>query len=300
MLATKYRYNNMTRYASNIKPPAAQASDQTNSQSSSPVQQGDAKTAVIDEAATSSTPTSSQTSTPTSTSQPQCLFLQKLPAELRNEIYRLVLVENSDDHPVQNLSRLYDNASPTLDPPLLKTCRQIREETSTIFWQENMFFIEILNCDVSGLIRWLNMAQSHKNAPLTILLRFKTHYANLLGSGRSGRWANPWDNLLLWVQAYLQGRCHRLGPKRGSQVIFGPVSSGSRTSMLLQLHGAVSDWRPAPKTIAGAYKDVRSVFNLAEALLLAKASGLLAQWEIDRRILDHYLKMGKDDGSASL
>ena len=69
---------------------------------------------------------------PTITSQPDCQLLNKLPAEIRNDIYRYVLLE-------EDRIRLHRiNA-----PALLTTCRQLLKEAGSIYFGENRFHIYI-------------------------------------------------------------------------------------------------------------------------------------------------------------
>ncbi|KAF2173624.1 hypothetical protein M409DRAFT_15902 [Zasmidium cellare ATCC 36951] len=74
------------------------------------------------------------TSKPLWKQQPQSAFL-RLPGELRNIIYQLVLVDQiSNDY--LTLSRL-------CQPPLTATCRQIQHESLPIFFAENCFKLTI-------------------------------------------------------------------------------------------------------------------------------------------------------------
>lgn len=58
----------------------------------------------------------------------------RLPAELRNKIYHLVLV--FDD-------KLFPKPGESFQPPLLHVCRQTGEEATNIFYHENRFVINV-------------------------------------------------------------------------------------------------------------------------------------------------------------
>ena len=66
-----------------------------------------------------------------------------LPGELRNRIYRLCLV--SEDHIIVTTTTFPE-------PRLLKTCKEIREEASTIYYGENQFEAWIHRYDSSPIM----------------------------------------------------------------------------------------------------------------------------------------------------
>ena len=82
-------------------------------------------------------------------------MLSKLPAELRNEIYRLVLV---DDEPLD-----IERNAIAERTALLKACRQTREEASEIFYAENKFRLPGLCTHTADTITFLELA-GQKNA----------------------------------------------------------------------------------------------------------------------------------------
>ena len=87
----------------------------------------------------------------------------KLPAELRNHIYDIVLISTKvfrlDDifiyiHPEEVLYPLHQ-------PPLTCVCRQVRSETLPIFYRDNIFFtdsrIDLFNDYVAAIsLLWLD------------------------------------------------------------------------------------------------------------------------------------------------
>ncbi|CAK1366563.1 unnamed protein product [Cercospora beticola] len=74
--------------------------------------------------------------------------LNKLSAELRNEIYELVLAQ---DKPLVICSEHPDPNSTAVQPPLTRVCRQIRAEALGLFYHCNTFLIEMIT---SRLWEW--------------------------------------------------------------------------------------------------------------------------------------------------
>ena len=78
--------------------------------------------------------------------------LLELAAELRNNIYRLVL---TSEIPVAiKKSDLRGRTA------LLQTCRQIRNEASSVFYSENEFRIPLDNENVEHAVAWLKLANT--------------------------------------------------------------------------------------------------------------------------------------------
>jgi hypothetical protein len=71
--------------------------------------------------------------------------LLELPGELRNRIYRLCLV-SEDAEPIAVISTSFP------EPPLLSTCKEIREEASAIFYGESQFRAWLWSYDSSPLM----------------------------------------------------------------------------------------------------------------------------------------------------
>lgn len=65
------------------------------------------------------------------TQEPDCPFLE-LPAELRNEVYELVFM---NEQPID----LDDKKTRTIEPPLLQVCRQIRGEARQLYQCHAMY-----------------------------------------------------------------------------------------------------------------------------------------------------------------
>lgn len=112
-----------------------------------------------------------------------------LPGELRNRIYRLVLVTPSrEDHIVVNPHQ-HDQ------PALLKTSRQIRKDNISIFECENIFDIEVVDLSPS-------LPQNHH----WLHRRHCLAAYKLMSPGR-----NVWKNLKAWLAAYFHGEVRGLG-----------------------------------------------------------------------------------------
>ncbi|KAF7194691.1 hypothetical protein HII31_03953 [Pseudocercospora fuligena] len=100
-----------------------------------------------------------------------CAFLG-IPAELRNRIYREALVPKADtDRDTISISPGYDDTLRELppEPPLLRTCKQIREEATSIYEQENQFFVELEDFDVRNVQRWWSTFQRPEKVSITIV-----------------------------------------------------------------------------------------------------------------------------------
>ena len=110
------------------------------------------------------------------TAQTAPLF--KLPAELRNSIYELVLRNRYKIHVEKGLSL----------PPLLATCSKIRDEASSIWYRDNKFIAGVKNCNATTL----NAFSEHA---CTVGQRdyFQIGIA-LMGSPN-------WKNLVQWCEA---------------------------------------------------------------------------------------------------
>jgi hypothetical protein len=84
----------------------------------------------------------------------QPCYLLNIHAEIRNEIYRLVLVS-------EDKIRVGVHDAPPMDPPLLRTNRQIRSEARGIFHKENRAEFAVLNYDIRKIIAWLDLSLIH-------------------------------------------------------------------------------------------------------------------------------------------
>ncbi|KAF2165399.1 hypothetical protein M409DRAFT_24249 [Zasmidium cellare ATCC 36951] len=95
--------------------------------------------------------------------------LLRLPAEIRNQIYQLLVVQDTTIEVIERGSRY--RLSPDLkQPPLSLVCRQIRHEVLSVFYSENTFNITIvnrrfgINCELV-IVHWLrNLSEAHQKA----------------------------------------------------------------------------------------------------------------------------------------
>ncbi|KAK5127539.1 hypothetical protein LTR85_006879 [Meristemomyces frigidus] len=118
------------------------------------------------------------------TAEPAFRFFD-LPPELRNRIYRFALVENAS---------VRIERTGYARPPLLRTSRQIRAESLSIYYSENKFTVSMRAYDS------------------TLSLNFTSSLPYLKGEGRSwhlqmrtGRHYQDdpnWTNLLTWLHRY--------------------------------------------------------------------------------------------------
>jgi hypothetical protein len=121
--------------------------------------------------------------------------LLNLEAELRNEIYRRVLVSE----PI--VVEIAD--APPVDHPLLKTCRQIRTEARGIYFQESNLIFAVRNLDIRKVVTWLDRSLAHPDV--------HDMYANAkLALTATPKDRSSWAFLRYWAFLYRAGRCPRL------------------------------------------------------------------------------------------
>ncbi|KAM0689619.1 hypothetical protein Q7P36_010490 [Cladosporium allicinum] len=120
-------------------------------------------------------------------------YLLNIHPEIRNEIYRLVLVSNG-------VIEVASADTPPMDPPLLRTCSQIRTEARGIFYKENKVRFTVKNYDIRKIVAWLDRSAARHD------LLANAHLALSVSSD----WVFCWYALLNWAYAYREGRCGRL------------------------------------------------------------------------------------------
>jgi hypothetical protein len=123
----------------------------------------------------------------------QPCYLLKAHPEIRNEIYRLVLV--SED-PIE----VGASDAPPMDPPFLRTCSLIRFEARGIFYKENTVKFTVVDYNIRRIVRWFDLSPSHHDLCTKIHVQLSV----------SHKWVYCWSALLNWAYAYRQGRCGRL------------------------------------------------------------------------------------------
>lgn len=110
----------------------------------------------------------------------ECRLLD-LPAELRNDIYRLVVLQTDD---------IVVSTEGINEPPLLKACKQIRVEALPIYYAENSFELQIRDCNSNAVFKW------EQSVRCRILLQRKVKCKveiSLLGTAN-------WQNLREWLK----------------------------------------------------------------------------------------------------
>ncbi|KAJ9635226.1 hypothetical protein H2201_003240 [Coniosporium apollinis] len=125
-------------------------------------------------------------------------LLMRLPGELRNEIYRLVLVK-------KKTLRVTKDSIPK-QPQLTRVSRQIRKEAISIFYRENEFMVHAWGYDISHEHMWLSKI-GPENAKLLSLPNGDiniSYYFRRAKSLQKGR--RCLDNLLLWLEGYYLGK----------------------------------------------------------------------------------------------
>ncbi|KAK5117151.1 hypothetical protein LTR85_008919 [Meristemomyces frigidus] len=105
--------------------------------------------------------------------------LLRLPPELRNELFRNVLLED----------RVVVNATHHETPGLLRTWHQLRDEASSIFYQENKFLVEFVDLKPSAPPHhWTMVKWSSRDMAFTCLGHMN------------------WANLKTWLKRYHESR----------------------------------------------------------------------------------------------
>ena len=135
-------------------------------------------------------------SPPTTTST-----LLGLPGELRNHIYTYVLVDED---------RIIIDRSRFVQPGLLRSCRQIREEARSIYYLNNAFGTSVRDLDPYNLIAFKRQAGNF--GPRT-----KTEIVIYTWPPEQGQLA--WSNLMKWLEAYHNGRAPGLRGKQEERSI---------------------------------------------------------------------------------
>ena len=115
-----------------------------------------------------------------------------MPAEIRNKIYRLVLVKN---HFVTTSST---SRSPL--PGVVSVCKQLRNETFALCYAENKFSFSINGYDVQPLIPWCRLV---KQLGVEEHIRATNHFDIY--------WKPTWSELLNWCKAIHGGDFRGVG-----------------------------------------------------------------------------------------
>ncbi|KAK3620960.1 hypothetical protein LTR56_023096 [Elasticomyces elasticus] len=131
-----------------------------------------------------------------------------LPAELRNTIYELALLQ-SDDIEVDDQLR---------PPPLLQVSRQVREETGSMWYERNVFFQRVMDCDARLVSTWSRYCRNiGMSGEVQIVI--------------SG--VPNWSNLLEWCRELVEGH---------SGYPFPDENDDNMESMILSAHKIALDF----------------------------------------------------------
>ena len=115
-----------------------------------------------------------------------CAFLS-MPPEIRNAIYRCILVEGDIEMDPQPSIRK--------PPPLLQTNSQVRKEAIDIYYLENNMLWSIKDFNIGWTMRWA-----------------KVYNREIIGqSVVTGDLV--WANLVAWLKAFAKGEAHGLDPE---------------------------------------------------------------------------------------
>jgi hypothetical protein len=96
---------------------------------------------------------------------PRCKFIV-LPAELRNRIYRLTLLE-------PDAIKINDSSKPQ-EPSLLSACRQITQEAISIYYGEIHFDLRVTGLDPTTAQKWLSGSTLRPESKHTTRLTIRT------------------------------------------------------------------------------------------------------------------------------
>lgn len=99
--------------------------------------------------------------------------LLSLPPEMRNRIYRYVLLETE---PI----RTTPSRTPPPQPGLLSTCRQIRKESLDIYYQENKFKIHVVHFDSRQLAEFNARSSAQCLANVSVTIANSNNWSNLM------------------------------------------------------------------------------------------------------------------------
>ncbi|KAI5367999.1 hypothetical protein Slin15195_G031330 [Septoria linicola] len=131
----------------------------------------------------------------------KCGFLHKLPGEVRNRIYRYALVDTGD---------LEITSTGPGEPSLLRVCKRVRNEASSIYYAENNFDLQIQRFNGADLQPFIR--QSSRYEHLLNIDHPKHTNISMLFSGSPN-----WDNLVAWIKSNHWGPGN-LTPTRGDAV----------------------------------------------------------------------------------
>lgn len=151
--------------------------------------------------------------------------LLSLPAELRNRIYRLALVQDAE-------IRIAPSHSPPPEPALLSTCRQVRGEARNIYYQDNTFLFGVSDFDAAMLVTFESRSRTHRRA----------NHSLALGGGPN------WANLKAWIRAVFEGRGHYFSRRFDDEAVPAPLHEHLAVmcfDVMMRLRARGMEWKQA-------------------------------------------------------
>lgn len=106
-------------------------------------------------------------------------FLEKLPIEVRNEIYKLLLVNPLLGQPA-GLTKLSSGDYPKyyLHLAILRTCQSILDEASSVLYGNNLFCVLCLDEDAPTSYHQIDLRSSYLSCPVTRRWEWKSYCRN--------------------------------------------------------------------------------------------------------------------------
>ncbi|KAK4610170.1 hypothetical protein CLAFUW4_14019 [Fulvia fulva] len=168
---------------------------------------------------------------------PQC-FLFKIPGELRNRIYREVLVK--DEH-------IKYDASGYQRPALLATNKEIRAEAMSIFYYENTFMHDVDHYDSSAMMKFDELLLGMNLDRRRMMIQNGVTYDQ-----------PSWKNLIMWLSRFhakAMSRCpgpalfkKEMGMTRSARYFIGGMFDTVEKMVGVEFEvvlGLMEIWRPA-------------------------------------------------------
>ncbi|KAK3641142.1 hypothetical protein LTR56_006864 [Elasticomyces elasticus] len=146
-----------------------------------------------------------------------------LPAELRNSMYEMVLIQDTS----------IDVTVDTRLPALLRVSKQIRVEALIMWHEGNTFEFMITKCNASLLCSWLRLRRAHRIKAIKATMEFDE--------------IPDWSNLMAWCKAICVDHCNAVTPDPDGEGFIGIVVSA--TSIALRLAEYGRSWEECEKVL---------------------------------------------------
>ena len=166
-----------------------------------------------------------------------------LPAELKNEIYRVSLV--------QDYIWVPSTGPAPKEPGLLSVCREIRHDALQIYYKENSFCFDITDFDAT---RHIDFCQTNGR------LEFANHNSRFTFDEEPG----SWPNLKKWLEAYYKGECVAPSPYPHNTLGTSPVREVVARMFKILLSLASAPQVPSWEVVSGILEDMRMMSELTQ------------------------------------